>query len=189
MYVGRSRKLGATFPTCVWYFFSAVFSAEKQAYFLFYDQPIGEKLPYVRYFSKPQVRGFGIAGKCLPPENTAEICRQVVAAEKKQPKIIKKYRTYGILKKIQRNSTQKYRTYGKFNVIRKKYRTYGIFCSIGTKKKCPKTAFFGNFGSFSGKILPNISTLINIWGCFLQVDPNFLELPMCTLSGEHVHAS
>ena len=50
---GRSRKLGATFPTCVWYFFSAVFSAKKQAYFLFYDQPIGEKLPYVRYFSKP----------------------------------------------------------------------------------------------------------------------------------------
>ena len=95
-------------------------------------------------------------------ELPASACRQkyVVAAKKKRPKIMKKYRTYGILKEIQRNSTQKYRTYGKFNVIRKKYRTYGIFCSIGTKKKCPKTAFFGNFGSFSGKILPTKNSLL-----------------------------
>ena len=52
MYVGHSRKLGSTFPSCVWYFFCADFLAEKQAYFLFYEHPIGEELPYVWHFSK-----------------------------------------------------------------------------------------------------------------------------------------
>ena len=52
MIMGSSRKLGSTFPSCVWYFFCAGFLVEKQAYFLFYEHPIGEELPYVRHFSK-----------------------------------------------------------------------------------------------------------------------------------------
>ena len=87
--MGSSRKLGATFPSCVRYFFSAGFSAEKQAYFLLLREADREKITVrtalfkavgERVWNCRQV----LAAKKYDRNLPASCCRQKKVAENHQ---------------------------------------------------------------------------------------------------------